>query len=104
MYFLTDVPAREFLPGFFGRFVHGDKSTLSHVTIIKGSALPTHQHPHEQITHIIEGELEMIIGDEKFIFTAGTVHVIPGNTPHSALALTDCKVLDFFSPARDDYR
>ena len=104
MEFLNDIPAREFLPGFFGRFLHGASSTLSYVTIIKGSRLPTHQHMHEQITHIIEGELEMIIGDQQFVFTPGSVHVIPGNMPHSAYALTDCKVLDFFSPARDDYR
>ncbi len=104
MQFLNDIPAREFLPGFYGRFVHGEASTLSYVTITKGSTLPTHQHPHEQITHIVEGELQMKIGDEEFVFTPGSVYVIPGNTPHSAFALTDCKVLDFFSPARDDYR
>jgi quercetin dioxygenase-like cupin family protein len=104
MEFLEDIKPREFLPGFQGRFVHGTSSTLSYVTITKGSRLPTHQHMHEQITHIVEGELEMIIGEESFLFTPGSVHVIPGNTPHSAFARTDCKVLDFFSPARDDYR
>jgi quercetin dioxygenase-like cupin family protein len=52
----------------------------------------------------VEGELEMIIGGEKYLFTPGTVHVIPSNVPHSAYAITDCKVIDAFSPARDDYR
>ena len=104
MQHLNDIPAKEFIPGYFGRFVHGEKCTLSFVDIKKGHALQTHQHPHEQITHILEGELEMIIGGEKFLLTAGTVHVIPGNVPHSAIAKTDCKVIDAFSPARDDYR
>lgn len=104
MQYLDDISPREFLPGFFGRFIHGAASTLSYVTILQGSKLPTHQHPHEQITHILEGELEMVIGGETYLFTAGAVHVIPGNVPHSAFAVTDCKVLDFFSPARDDYR
>ena len=104
MQYLNDISPREFLPGFFGRFVHGASSTLSFVTINQGSRLPTHQHMHEQITHVIEGELEMMIGGEQYLFTAGSVHVIPGNVPHSAHAITDVKVLDFFSPARDDYR
>jgi quercetin dioxygenase-like cupin family protein len=104
MQHLSEIKGTEFLPGFTGRFVHGAQSTLSFVDIKQGCSLPEHQHPHEQITHIVEGELEMIIGGEKFIFTPGTVHVIPSNVPHSAYAITDCKVIDAFSPARDDYR
>ena len=87
----------------FARFVHGDTMTLSFVDIKQGSVLPEHQHPHEQITYIMEGELEMMIGGEKMLLTPGMVHVIPGNTPHSAIALTDVKVLDAFHPVREDY-
>lgn len=104
MKYLKDMPGKEFLPGFTGRFIHGAQTTLSFVEIKKGSQLPEHHHMHEQITHILEGELEMIIGGEKFLFTAGSVHVIPSNMPHSAKAITDCRVIDAFSPARDDYR
>lgn len=101
---LINITGTEFIPGFTGRFIHGEQSTLAFVDIKKGSQLPEHHHVHEQITHIVEGELEMIIGGEKYLLTKGTVHVIPSNTPHSAKALTDCKVIDAFSPARDDYR
>ena len=101
---LSDLKATEFLPGLTGRFVHGSQTTLSFVDLNEGSRLPEHSHHHEQITYIVEGELEMEIGGEHFLFKAGMVHVIPPNVPHSALALTDCKVIDAFSPARDDYR
>ena len=101
---LDNIPARELLPGFFGKFIHGEKGTLAFWDIKKDCRMPEHQHPHEQITHIVSGELEMTIGGEKMLFTAGTVHVIPSNTPHGAIARTDCKVIDSFSPARDDYR
>ena len=101
---LTKIKGTEFIPGFIGRFIHGNQSTLAFVDVKKGSHLPEHRHVHEQITHVVEGELEMTIGGEKYLFTKGTVHVIPSNTPHSAIALTDCKVIDAFSPARDDYR
>jgi quercetin dioxygenase-like cupin family protein len=98
------LPAKELFPGFVGRFVHGQQSTLAFWEIRGGCSIPNHQHPHEQITHILEGTLEMKIGNEEFIFSAGSVHVIPPNTAHSAIAITNCKVLDAFSPARDDYR
>jgi len=101
---LSDIPAKEIRPGFFGKMVHGDKGTLAFWEIKKGSALEAHQHPHEQITHILEGELAMVIGGADYLFTAGTVHVIPSNVPHSARAITDCRVIDSFAPARDDYR
>jgi unsaturated pyranuronate lyase len=101
---LKDIPAKEIRPGFFGKMVHGDKSTLAFWEIKKGSVLEEHHHPHEQITHILEGEMEMIIGGEHFLFTAGSVYAIPSNVPHSAIARTNCKVIDSFAPARDDYR
>ncbi len=104
MQHLKDIPVKEIRPGFFGKMVHGDKGTLAFWDIKKGSVLIEHHHPHEQVTHVVSGELEMIIGGEYYLLTAGTVHVIPSNVPHSAKALTDCYVIDTFAPARDDYR
>ena len=104
MQHLNDIPVRELRPGFFGKFIHGDKGTVTVWDIKKGSILQTHQHIHEQITYILEGELEMVIGGETFLFTPGMVHVIPSGVPHSAIARTDVKAIDFFSPTREDYK
>jgi quercetin dioxygenase-like cupin family protein len=104
MQHIHDVKGKEIVPGFYGRFVHGENITLSIVDIKQGSQLPEHSHPHEQITYILEGELDMVIGGEKMSFTPGMVHVIPGNVPHSAYARTAVKVLDVFSPVREEYR
>ena len=101
---VQDLPVKEFFPGFSGRFLHGERSTLAFWDIKKGSVLKEHSHMHEQITYIAEGEIEMMIGGERFLFTAGSTHVIQSGIPHSAIAITDCKVIDSFSPARDDYR
>ena len=101
---LDTIEVRELRPGFFGKFIHGDKGTVTFWEIKKGSVLETHQHVHEQITYVQEGELEMIIGGKKYLFTAGMTHVITSDTPHSAIAKTDVKVIDFFSPAREDYK
>lgn len=104
MQHLNEIPAKEIRPGFFGKMVHGEKSTLTFWEIKKGSMLEEHHHFHEQITHILEGSLQMKIGGKEFLLTEGMVHVIPSDMPHSAVALSDCKVIDSFAPARDDYR
>lgn len=104
MEYLANIPAREIRPGFFGKMVHGEKSTLTVWEITKGSRLAQHSHPHEQITLVLGGELEMIIGGETYLLTAGATHAIPSHVPHSAYARTDCKVIDCFAPVREDYR
>ena len=101
---IKDIPPKEVVPGITGYYAHGDKQTFGFIEIKKGSALPEHHHVHEQITYIIEGQLNMVIGGEPCPLTAGMFHVIPSNTPHSAVAITDCKVIDVFSPVREDYK
>lgn len=104
MLHLNDIETHEFLPGLFGKMLHGEKSTLGFWDIKKGAVLPLHEHENEQITYIAEGELQMTIGGITTVFKAGNVQVIPAHVPHSALALTDCKVIDSWSPVREAYK
>ncbi len=101
---LAEVKEREIVPGFHGKMVHTDGLTVAHFRIEAGSILPEHHHVHEQVTNVIEGELEMTINGVTQVCKAGMVATIPPNVPHSGKALTDCKVMDVFRPARADYR
>jgi quercetin dioxygenase-like cupin family protein len=101
---IKDIKPRELVPGITGYYAHGQNLTLGYVEIEAGSDLPQHQHPHEQITYIIEGQLDMMIGGKPCSLTAGMHYVIPSNVPHGAVAVTNCKVIDVFNPTRDDYR
>lgn len=101
---IAEVKQKKLIEGIIGQYVHGATTTLGYVTLAKGSQLPLHHHPHEQLTYMLDGKLEMHIGDELVILEPGTVKVIPSNTPHSAVALTDCKLIDVFSPVREDYK
>ena len=101
---LSEIKKKTLSPGIEGQYVHGETSTLGFVTIEKGSVLAEHNHPHEQITMILEGSLEMKIGDETHMLIKGMIQVIPSNVKHSALAHTDCKLIDVFSPVREEYR
>jgi quercetin dioxygenase-like cupin family protein len=101
---LSDIPEREMVPGFRARFVHADRMTCSYWTITAGAALPEHAHPHEQVTNIIRGRFEMTLDGETRMIEAGSVVVIPSGAKHRGRALTDCFILDVFSPVREDYR
>jgi len=104
MLHLSEIAIKQLVAGISGKYVHGDKASIGIVTIEKGSILPLHHHPHEQITYILEGSLDMEIGGEQFLLTQGCFHVIPSNMPHSAIAHEACTVIDIFSPVREDYK
>ncbi|GAB1308433.1 hypothetical protein KH5_11160 [Urechidicola sp. KH5] len=101
---IKDVPVKEIIPGFFGRFVHLENFTIAFWEVKAGAELPMHQHIHEQSTHIIEGEFEMTCNGETKIWKPGMILTIPSNVEHGGKALTDCKITDVFSPAREDYK
>jgi quercetin dioxygenase-like cupin family protein len=101
---IKDIPSKEPMPGITGYYAHGDKHTFGYVEIKKGTVIAEHHHLHEQITYVIEGQLNMTLAGQSCPLTAGMYHIIPSNTPHSAVAVTDCKLIDTFSPTRDDYK
>jgi len=101
--YLTDQKPRQLADGLTGHYIHGNSMTMGIVKIKAGSQLARHQHPHEQITYILEGELDMVIGETAYNLRAGMSLVIPSNVFHNAVAHTDCQVLDVFAPVREDY-
>lgn len=101
---IKNIRAKELVPGITGYYAHGTNHTFGFVELKAGSSVPIHQHIHEQITYIIEGQLDMIIGGVACSLTAGTYHIIPTNTPHSAIAKTDCIVIDTFASVREEYK
>ena len=99
-----NIKPKELASGITGYYAHGEKHTMGLVELKKGSIVPLHFHIHEQITFILEGQLNMNIGGNEYSLTSGDYHIIHSNVPHSAIAITDCKVIDTFSPVREDYK
>jgi quercetin dioxygenase-like cupin family protein len=90
-------------PGMKRRLISGDNLMLVQMEIDPGTLIPSHSHPHEQISYIIDGEAEFTVGDKVQILTGGDVCLIPGNVPHSVKVLRKLLVLDCFSPPREDF-
>ncbi|HEX8945762.1 MAG TPA: cupin domain-containing protein [Gemmatimonadaceae bacterium] len=102
---LADIPARAILGGaVHGRYVHVDEMTIGEVSLNPNTVVPMHDHPHEQLTYVIEGRFQFTVGLETTVLEPGMVALIPGGVTHGGTTLTACKVIDIFSPVRDDYR
>ncbi len=101
---LQDIIEREVIPGFKGKFIHSANVTIVHWSITAGSELSEHNHPHEQVTNIISGELELTMERVTKRLKSGEVAVIPSNLKHHGRAITDCYIIDVFYPIREDYR
>jgi len=101
---LEDVALKSPFPGWTGRFIRSERMTFVYWDIKAGLVLPEHAHPHEQVAHTLEGEFEITVDGVTRILRPGSVGIIPPHAVHSGRALTDCKILDAFSPAREDYR
>jgi quercetin dioxygenase-like cupin family protein len=100
---LENVRELTLAPGIRARVVNTGNLSVAHVVLDEGALLPMHAHPNEQIVNVIDGELELIVAEEKHILTRGRVMVLPPMVPHSGRATTKCYVIDVFHPVRDDF-
>ena len=82
---------------------HSQNLMVCEITLEGGSVIAAHAHPHEQITYIISGKCRYTVGEETKDVAAGDSVLIPGNVPHSIVVLETMKVIDAFSPAREDF-
>lgn len=91
-------------PGIHSAMEHSEQATFGCVTLEEGVIAPIHSHPHEQWTFVLEGEMEFTLAEETQLLLPGMGAFIPSNTLHGARAVTACKVIDVFTPVREDYR
>ncbi len=70
----------------------------------KGAVGAKHSHPHEQIGYIVSGSLvyEEEGCEDKVLHTGDTYYVAP-NVVHGVRILEDTKLLDIFTPMREDF-
>ena len=97
--------AKEVIPGVRIRTFWGDEMLLSIADLDAEVAMPIHSHPHEQAGTVISGELELTIGGETRLLKPGDCFIVPSGVEHGAnTGDTPVRVLDVFSPVREDYQ
>lgn len=101
---LKTLPTQEIIPGFRGKLVHGAEMSLVFWEVDAGSEVPEHHHKNEQMMHVIEGRFEFTLSGVTKEYEPGDIVLIPAHEPHSGKALTSCRLMDVFSPVREEYR
>ncbi len=81
----------------------GGRLMITEMFFEAGGVGAVHDHEHEQIMYVIDGELDFQLGDETFRVKSGDSAYIPPKIPHGCVAIRPSRVLDVFSPQRDDF-
>lgn len=83
--------------------VHGTNTLTAKFILDKGSALPSHSHPHEQTGYLISGKMRFNIDGTSYLAEEGDSWCIGGEVEHSVEVLEDSVAIEIFSPLREDY-
>lgn len=98
------LPARQLLNGITLKAISGHKTMMTFFEFEADAVIPSHTHPHEQITYVLEGEIEFTVGQDTQILGRGDGVVISSNQEHGARVLkAPAKAVDAWYPLREDY-
>lgn len=100
----NENPSIEIVPGITRRTVASGQTMYQMMAELKaGSVMPAHQHPQEQLVHILRGRMRLIVSGVPHELTTGDSFYLASNVPHGVETIEETRVLDTFSPPRDDY-
>ena len=69
-------------------------------TLDAGASIHGHAHPEEEVWHIIEGTLEITLGEDAHVVGPGSAAIVPSNTHHAVRAITNARVIIASHPVR----
>jgi quercetin dioxygenase-like cupin family protein len=97
------LPVVERKPGWHGRYFNSPSMTFGHYVFDAGATIGPHDHPQEEVWHVIEGELAVTIGGITQTAGPGCVAIITAGAAHCVKALTDGKAIVVDYPVRDGF-
>ncbi|MEM7472340.1 MAG: cupin domain-containing protein [Pseudomonadota bacterium] len=69
----------------------------------EGAVGALHNHPHIQSTYVESGRFRFTLGEEERDVGPGDSFVIPSGQTHGCVCLEPGKLVDCFTPRRDDF-
>ena len=98
------VPSIQLGPGASAHLVSGERVMVSFVTLPPNTRAATHRHEHEQVTIVVDGGADFVFDGKLYPVKKDDVIIVPSNTEHGAYASDrGCRVIDVFSPPREDF-
>ena len=68
-----------------------------------GAVGTEHSHPHTQCSYVLSGRFRYSADGESVELSAGDSVVVPGGCVHGTLCIEAGKLLDIFTPVRQDF-
>jgi quercetin dioxygenase-like cupin family protein len=101
---VESIAPRQIWTGVVGRLVEGADLTVGVVELEPAGVVPAHEHVHEQAGLVLEGSVEMRVGEEAATLgPGGTYHIAPHVSHELTAGPEGAVVVDIFAPARDDW-
>lgn len=98
----TSRSVKEPLPGWKGRFFHSERMTFAYYDIEPDAVdLHEHEHPQEEVWHILDGELAVTVDGEEHVAGPGCAVIVPPSVRHSARVVGRCRAIVVDTPRRD---
>lgn len=69
----------------------------------KGAVGALHSHPHIQVSYVAEGAFEVTIDGQTQVVGAGGSFIVPSGLVHGVVALEKGRLIDVFTPLRQDF-
>ena len=92
---LKTLKLDEFRPGIFSKVESGKDLTLAFMEIAPNKEGMAHEHPFDQCGIVVEGEIEMSIGEEKKLLRPMETYFISAGMKHNwKTAVLSAKILD----------
>jgi quercetin dioxygenase-like cupin family protein len=96
----SQLEVKEPREGWKGRFFRSDSMGFAYYTAPAGAWVHEHTHPNDEVWHVIDGQLEVTIGDETQVAGPGCAAVVAPNVPHSVKCLSEVKAIVVDHPPR----
>ncbi len=103
-----ETPYRKVRDGLNRKFIHTDKLMTVLIDFSGGpwaEPEPPHSHPHEQISYVAEGEILFLCeGEPDQHLKRGDMFAVAPGKKHTIRLLTEhVRLIDSFSPIREDF-
>jgi len=92
-------------PGRVARKLRARGGALMMVEVLfeAGAVGAEHRHPHEQVSYCLDGEFRFSIEGASETLRAGDSIYIPASALHGTVCVAAGRLLDIFTPQREDF-
>ena len=99
-----DIPPVELVPNAKAHILSSEQMTAIFTVMPPNSMVPKHQHEHEQIMVIAEGECDQIADGKLYHLKEGDVIIYASNQEHGTyVSDKGCRTIEFLAPVRQEY-